>query len=68
LHANELHWLPDEQLCEPEHNTSHAHELPHATFLQDETPEQLTAHGPVPHCTFSHELFDAHSMLHDALF
>jgi len=58
LHANELHWIPDEQLDGPEHSTSHAHELPHATFLQADWPEQLTAQGPVPHCTFWHEFCD----------
>jgi hypothetical protein len=39
--------------------------LPHDTFLHDCGPEQLTAHGPAPHCTFSHDDFVVHSMLHD---
>ena len=50
--------MPDEQLDAPEHSTSHAHELPHETFLQVEVPAQFTAHGPVPHWTFWHDSFD----------
>jgi len=65
-HANDVHWIPDEQLIEPEHRMSHAQELPHDTFLHELVPPQLIEHGPEPHCTFSHELFDVHSMLHDA--
>lgn len=45
---------------------SHAHELPHDTFLHELAPAQLIEHGPEPHCTFSHEFFAEHSMLHDA--
>jgi len=38
----------------------------HETFLQDEGPEQLTAQGPAPHCTFWQDSFEAQVMLHDA--
>jgi hypothetical protein len=67
-HANELHWMPDEQLWLPEQITSHAHDAPHDTFLHAWAPEQFTEHGPTPHCTFSHDDFVEHSIVHEAAF
>ena len=58
--------MPCEQLLVPVHRTSHAHELPHETFLQDCTPAHVTEHGPIPHCTFSQDCRERQSMSHDA--
>lgn len=66
MHWSAVHVTVFEQLCEPVHSTSHAHELLQETPRHDCVPEHVTSHGPVPHCTFLHELPPMHSTLHDA--
>jgi hypothetical protein len=62
-HAIELHEIePPKQAWLPVHMTSHAQELPHATFRHDCTPLQLTEHAPGPHRTLSHELRVEHEI------
>jgi hypothetical protein len=57
--------MPLVQLWLPPQVTSHAHELLQSTVRHDPVPEQLTSHGPRPHCTLRHEPPPEHVMLHD---
>ncbi len=66
MHASDVHWIVSVQLCEPVHVTSHAHELLHATARHELGPEQLTSHGPRPHCTSRQELLPEQVMLQES--
>lgn len=55
------------QLELPPHVTSHAHELPQATFRHDCSPLQSTVHFPAPHTTSWQELFPKHSTEQDVV-
>ena len=66
MHASDVHWIVSAQLFAPEHWTSHAHELLQETVRHAPGPEQLTSHGPRPHCTLRQELVPEHVRLHDS--
>jgi hypothetical protein len=54
------HWITSVQLRLPVHTTSHAHEALQSTPRHEPGPEQLTSHGPLPHCTPRHALCPEH--------
>jgi hypothetical protein len=57
------HWITSLQLRLPVHTTSQAHDELQATPRHELGPEQLTSHGPLPHCTLRHALCPPHVIL-----